>query len=159
MNPRPSDGLVWACEDFRSGTTGGGFHLEDSGLQKEAHLFSEFFLHSELMPFLFNQSAAWTACLPEELRKAEIQSEPAQNGWKLAPNPVTNGSAGILLDAALTEDMLMNVFSISGVKMGKQIIPTGQTGWVPLQVELPNGTYLIGSGMDIGSGYELLLVQ
>ncbi len=84
-----ADGLRWNClVDFKP--DGGGYHLSNTGKDKEGELIYDFFKNSTVAADWFRYGARWTSCDPD-LRMSEINSS-GNAETLIFPNP-SNGTS------------------------------------------------------------------
>lgn len=86
-NPRATDGLTWTCDEFRSDSTGGGFHLKEEFQYKEGQMLRDFFETSEVTSIWFNDGPKWADCGTGRIASEYLSLE---NDLQIFPNPTTD---------------------------------------------------------------------
>lgn len=87
INPRGGDSLVWLCNEFRTDSTGGGFHLEAEGRMKEAIMLIKFFETDPVASVWYLANEKWDSCSFIELRDPILTS--INETIMIYPNPAT----------------------------------------------------------------------
>ena len=157
VNPRATDGLSWVCSDYEP--DGGGFHLAESGKEKEASMLIDFLYYNSSSKNWFRNGPAWAACDPA-MRNADgsaIFNEESSNYFEdeltVYPSPNT-GNFYISYYNTSEEPRFIKVVNNQGQIVFEETILKG-IGDVSVHVQiddLPAGIYHIkadGNGMQL----------
>ena len=148
IHPRPGDGLNWVCEDYEP--DGGGFHLSETGKEKESDMMIDFFYNNSSTLKWFRNGPKWSACIPEGrlANGAEIihsnTDQYFEDALSVYPSP-NNGNFYVSWHQLLTEKTTVSVANSQGQQVYFQHTETNP-GDVSVHIQLtdlPAGIYFI----------------
>lgn len=134
-NPR-ADGLSWSCEEFRSDSTGGGFHLKEEYQYKEGDMIYDFLTTNDVAKLFFNDGPKWAACGTGRYGNAQTE-----NGLNIFPNPASE-LITVQLPATLTGTVDVAICDGFGRLLYQRTVQAETTSGINLAIaDYPSGFY------------------
>ena len=135
-----SDGLTWTCNEFRSDSTGGGFHLKEEYQYKEGDMLESFLETSPVASIWYNDGPKWATCGTG--RFEEANAELADN-VSVTPNPCAQ-SFMLHIPAEITGISTLQVIDLNGRAIISEIFDAGRYSTRSYDASLiPDGVYMI----------------
>ncbi len=141
VNPRTYDGLTWSCDQFRTDSTGAGFHLIDSsyGFGIEAAMVKTFMETNPVSSVWYNDGPLWVDCGVDTTRISYYQN--SIDRIKIFPNPVEHEFT-ILLPESISGQITVTIFNELGIRVHQQFFENYFSPGIDLDINLPVGIYL-----------------
>ncbi|MEZ5013678.1 MAG: hypothetical protein R2794_05250 [Chitinophagales bacterium] len=143
LNPRLSDGLTWQCDNYE--IDGGGFHLSESGKEKEANMMLDFFANDISSKKWFRNGPTWATCVWGE----KASNDPDYYDYytdELVIYPVPNhGAFQVAYHSEQAATHSVEVYNLQGQKVYTQVYDVAE-GSVVLPVEIPDVATAVLSG-------------
>jgi len=141
INPRTYDGLTWLCDQFRTDSTGAGFHLIDSsyGFGIEASMVKTFMETNPVSKIWYNYGPLWTDCGVDTTRISQYQK--INDQIRIYPNPVQNEFT-ILLPELISGQIIINIYNELGIRVHQQTYEDYYAPGIDLDLRLPAGMFI-----------------
>ena len=116
INPRTYDGLSWSCDQYRTDSTGAGFHLIDSsyGFGIEASMVKNFMETNPVSSVWYNYGPLWIDCGVDTARISKYQN--INDHIQVYPNPVQHEFT-IILPELISGQLSISIYNELGTRV------------------------------------------
>lgn len=155
MRANETDGLTWACEEFR--VDGGGWHLNNSGKEKVGQMLFDFFNADEVASYWYKDAARWADCSTG--RYAEFEDYYADDtSVEIIPSP-NSGAFKLYCHAAANASYSLQIFDMTGREVFAQTGVQSHDPEISVAADLAPGIYAVRLLYDGKTGSELFVVH
>lgn len=140
INPRTYDGLSWSCDQYRTDSTGAGFHLIDSsyGFGIEASMVKNFMETNPVSSVWYNYGPLWIDCGVDTARISKYQN--INDHIQVYPNPVQHEFT-IILPELISGQLSISIYNELGTRVHQKFYENYNSPGIDMEINLPNGIY------------------